>query len=239
MVFSASSPRSRTSALNIFAASLSLRRSSVRLSACPSQPPLPIRSHLKSRSHTQPHPRGHPSPSGALLVVFLSPMPASEIDEIFASKRNPSSAAAPAASSSVTSSQDLEKKKKKKKKDTSAKRKRDDEHPDADANTNAHADLASRPLKRNVPETVFDPSAALPSVKESKTRKADKAPSTVPKPKKPHKDREEEERFKDSRGTGPRRRTEEGYAIYKEDELGITDQGGDTPLCPFDCQCCF
>jgi hypothetical protein len=52
----------------------------------------------------------------------------------------------------------------------------------------------------------------------------------------------------------PGRRTEEGYAIYKEDELGINNEGGgqlaqlsfaltngrlaDTPLCPFDCNCC-
>jgi len=51
------------------------------------------------------------------------------------------------------------------------------------------------------------------------------------------------------------RKTEEGWNVYKEDELGITAHGGgklnllllfslfyplgpDTPLCPFDCQCC-
>lgn len=49
---------------------------------------------------------------------------------------------------------------------------------------------------------------------------------------------EEDLRFVDSRGTGPRRQTEEGFLIYKEDELGITGKGGDTPLCPFDCDCC-
>jgi hypothetical protein len=38
----------------------------------------------------------------------------------------------------------------------------------------------------------------------------------------------------------PRKRTEEGYAIYGEDELGLgCSKGGDTPLCPFDCDCCF
>lgn len=37
---------------------------------------------------------------------------------------------------------------------------------------------------------------------------------------------------------GSRKRTEEGYLIYKEDELKI-GQGGDTELCPFDCRCCF
>uniref|UniRef100_A0A7S0RKZ3 DUF1764 domain-containing protein n=1 Tax=Chlamydomonas leiostraca TaxID=1034604 RepID=A0A7S0RKZ3_9CHLO len=37
-----------------------------------------------------------------------------------------------------------------------------------------------------------------------------------------------------------RKKTEEGYAIYTEDELGLTKAGGgDTPLCPFDCDCCY
>lgn len=38
-----------------------------------------------------------------------------------------------------------------------------------------------------------------------------------------------------------RKRTEEGYAIYREDELGLGGggKGGDTALCPFDCDCCF
>ncbi|KAJ8494886.1 hypothetical protein ONZ51_g2012 [Trametes cubensis] len=147
-------------------------------------------------------------------------MPASEIDEIFASKGKAPSAAKPAASSSSTQPPD---KKKKKKKDKSAKRKRDD----ADADPEPEAAAPPKPVKRKVPETVFDPSAAIPSAKESKPRKGDKsAVSAAAKPKTPKLDREEEQRFKDSRGTGPRRKTEEGFAIYKEDELGITDQGG-------------
>ena len=32
--------------------------------------------------------------------------------------------------------------------------------------------------------------------------------------------------------------TKEGYKIYTADELKI-GQGGDTPDCPFDCECCF
>ena len=35
-----------------------------------------------------------------------------------------------------------------------------------------------------------------------------------------------------------RKRTEEGYTIYHEDELGM-NKGGETELCPFDCKCCF
>lgn len=37
----------------------------------------------------------------------------------------------------------------------------------------------------------------------------------------------------------PRRRTEEGYAVYSEEELGLLKKGGNTDLCPFDCDCCF
>ncbi|XP_030544198.2 uncharacterized protein LOC115750783 [Rhodamnia argentea] len=38
----------------------------------------------------------------------------------------------------------------------------------------------------------------------------------------------------------PRKKTVDGLTIYTEDELGISkaDAGG-TPLCPFDCSCCF
>lgn len=36
-----------------------------------------------------------------------------------------------------------------------------------------------------------------------------------------------------------RKRTEEGFAIYSEAELGLSKHGGDTPDCPFDCDCCF
>ena len=37
-----------------------------------------------------------------------------------------------------------------------------------------------------------------------------------------------------------RKKTEEGYKIYTEDELGFGKyKGGDSDLCPFDCDCCF
>lgn len=35
-----------------------------------------------------------------------------------------------------------------------------------------------------------------------------------------------------------RKQTEEGFAIYHEDELRM-NQGGDTDKCPFDCTCCY
>ena len=34
------------------------------------------------------------------------------------------------------------------------------------------------------------------------------------------------------------KRTSDGLTLYQEDELRI-GQGGDTPLCPFDCDCCI
>ncbi|OCH96517.1 hypothetical protein OBBRIDRAFT_809026 [Obba rivulosa] len=143
-------------------------------------------------------------------------MPASEIDDIFASKGQ-GVPATPTPSSSVPP--------KKKKKDRGAKRKREPE-PEDDA-------PSKPPAKRPAPETVLDPSVR-PAAAAPRPPKALAAASK----KRPKAGREDEERFKDSRGAGSRRTTEEGWAVYKEDELGITDQGGDTPLCPFDCQCC-
>ncbi|KDN53245.1 DUF1764-domain-containing protein [Tilletiaria anomala UBC 951] len=49
--------------------------------------------------------------------------------------------------------------------------------------------------------------------------------------------------FADSRGIiadSKRKRTEEGFLVYTEEELGINrPDAGETDLCPFDCDCCF
>jgi len=72
----------------------------------------------------------------------------------------------------------------------------------------------------------------------SKRRKKDTIPERNSKPEKSKKSREPTD-FQDSRGSGDRPKTEEGWSVYKEAELGLNDEGGDTPLCPFDCNCCF
>jgi hypothetical protein len=84
------------------------------------------------------------------------------------------------------------------------------------------------------PETIIDPSASLPAAKRVKVSKSTEKTSQTS-------SKKDIDKFKDSRGSGPRRKTEEGWSIYKADELGIKDddEGGDTPLCPFDCDCCF
>ncbi|GAA5857895.1 hypothetical protein JCM9279_001810 [Rhodotorula babjevae] len=91
---------------------------------------------------------------------------------------------------------------------------------------------AAAPPKR-VPETIVDTSKAIEYYKPE---------PLVPKPLRDdateaeRKAAEEDERFMDSRGT--RKKTEDGLPIYSLDELNI-GHGGDTPECPFDCQCCF
>lgn len=50
---------------------------------------------------------------------------------------------------------------------------------------------------------------------------------------------QDDDGFFDSRGTNSKRKkTEEGFNIYHEDELRI-GLGGDTENCPFDCTCCY
>jgi hypothetical protein len=44
--------------------------------------------------------------------------------------------------------------------------------------------------------------------------------------------------FANSRGAGERKRTDDGLRIFSPAELGMNDKGGDTELCPFDCNCC-
>ena len=122
-------------------------------------------------------------------------MPASEIDVIFASKgRLPPSAPPNTSSSPLVSPDNNKKSKNKKTKDSKAKslkRKRDE------------ANDAPGPTKREVPETVFDSSAAPLSAKRNEAAKAGTFAVSAVKSKK-LKMAQEEDRFKDSRGTGPR-----------------------------------
>ncbi|KAG2318641.1 hypothetical protein Bca52824_011854 [Brassica carinata] len=68
--------------------------------------------------------------------------------------------------------------------------------------------------------------------KETPVKKADMA--------KRKRKRSEIEGFNSNPKTGPRKRTEDGLLVFTEDELGINKaNAGNTPLCPFDCQCCF
>ncbi|KAJ4486314.1 DUF1764-domain-containing protein [Lentinula aciculospora] len=141
-------------------------------------------------------------------------MAKSEIDDIFASKGK----VQPTVIASTSST----------KKDKKRKRK-----SESDAKDSAAAD---KPKRR--PETIVDPSASMPTAKRVKISKFSEKAGTGKE--KVSGKAKEEDRFKDSRGTGPRRKTEEGWSIYKADELGLKDddEGGDTPLCPFDCDCC-
>ncbi|CAK5279989.1 unnamed protein product [Mycena citricolor] len=154
----------------------------------------------------------------------------SEIDDIFAKR--------PLASTSAAPPVDQPKKKKSKKGKV--------KEPVKDEIENASKSSSSS-KKRAAPETVVDTSSRpVPAQKKIKLAKYPPAPVIG---------KEEENKFTDSRGSGPKRKTEEGWTIYKEDELGIKDEGGgsvpfvspsfpykflaDTPLCPFDCDCCF
>ncbi|KAI8449936.1 hypothetical protein BY996DRAFT_4366673 [Phakopsora pachyrhizi] len=49
---------------------------------------------------------------------------------------------------------------------------------------------------------------------------------------------EEELKFRDSRGNRLSAKTDDGLYIYSIEELRI-GLGGETPECPFDCNCCF
>ncbi|KAG1773176.1 DUF1764-domain-containing protein [Suillus occidentalis] len=149
-------------------------------------------------------------------------MTTSEIDDIFAAKGK-----VKAIELAPLPSAKKEKKKKKKK----------DRSSTNDETKEISRSSESKSLKKRLPETVVDP-----SLKSSSTSKRPKLDTPVPSQREKvyHETRkEDEDRFKDSRGSGPRRKTDDGFNIYKEDELGISSAGGDTPLCPFDCECCF
>ncbi|KAH0590558.1 hypothetical protein H2248_000699 [Termitomyces sp. 'cryptogamus'] len=134
----------------------------------------------------------------------------SEIDDIFALKGKDSiTQPVPPVSSSSI----------KKEKNKTTKRKRDE--PTID--------------RRNItPETVLDTSINVAKTKRPKIENKSRSQNSSVKA-----DMVDDMKFSDSRGSQSRKTTEEGWLIYKEEELGIHDEGGDTPLCPFDCDCCF
>ncbi|KAG5722660.1 hypothetical protein E4T56_gene14434 [Termitomyces sp. T112] len=136
--------------------------------------------------------------------------PMSEIDDIFALKGKDSiTQPVPPVSSSSI----------KKEKNKTTKRKRDE--PTID--------------RRNItPETVLDTSINVAKTKRPKIENKSRSQNSSVKA-----DMVDDMKFSDSRGSQSRKTTEEGWLIYKEEELGIHDEGGDTPLCPFDCDCCF
>ncbi|KAJ1028952.1 hypothetical protein NDA18_002585 [Ustilago nuda] len=47
------------------------------------------------------------------------------------------------------------------------------------------------------------------------------------------------DRLTDWRATSARKRTDDGLPIFTAAELRLGEGSGDTPDCPFDCQCCF
>jgi len=123
-------------------------------------------------------------------------MARSEIDDIFAAKKSTAkvTTAQPVASTSTPTDATGSKKKKKDKK-----RKRQAEE------VQDPAPNEEKPRKKRVVETVHDPSVTVPPVSSSnKVAKSGKVTS-IAKPKVVKKEKEDLGRFKDSRGTGPRK----------------------------------
>lgn len=181
-------------------------------------------------------------------------MARSEIDDIFAVKSKQPSASSSASTSISTLPPSISSKKTKK---SSKKHKHVTEppRPKAAAPAKSHdarspENSSPKPPQRKVPETVFDPSIIRPRPPNAHKPSPDSKPGQPDKLKR-KRNNEDEDRFKDSRGSGPStcltfhtlasavessrtgRKTEEGFSIYKEDELGITEQGGGMGWLPF------
>ncbi|KAI8366837.1 uncharacterized protein BYT42DRAFT_588046 [Radiomyces spectabilis] len=143
---------------------------------------------------------------------------ASEIDDIFATKTIASSTK-PEKEAALSKAA----KKKAKKKAKMAEEEVQKEAGDGDEEEQEDQS-DEEPEQQKVEEVVF---AELAAVKKSNKRPA------------PHKTNDDgDDGFADSRGKKSKRMTEDGYPIFDVKELRI-GEGGDTPDCPFDCQCCF
>ncbi|CCO26392.1 hypothetical protein BN14_00415 [Rhizoctonia solani AG-1 IB] len=139
-----------------------------------------------------------------------------EIDDIFSGKSKAKGSLKEAEPNSTSDHKVVPKKRKKKgKKPTETEGSTEDPNGCTEP---VEVPSTSTGTKRKIPETVIDPSLeAEGKKKKSKSSKEGKKSAVID---------SDDERFRDSRGTGPRRKTEEGYLIYKEDELGINDEAG-------------
>ena len=80
--------------------------------------------------------------------------------------------------------------------------------------------------------------------KKRKKSEAEKSEDATKKPKKSKqnikKKRKESTGVENFSASRSRKKTADGFTIYTEEELGINKaDAGSTPLCPFDCSCCF
>jgi hypothetical protein len=71
-----------------------------------------------------------------------------------------------------------------------------------------------------------------------KKQSSSKEKQQVAKSKQNEKADKEDDDFAQMRGPQKRKKTTEGFHIYTVEELNI-GKGGNTDLCPFDCNCCF
>ncbi|GAA5832930.1 hypothetical protein JCM5353_003307 [Sporobolomyces roseus] len=145
---------------------------------------------------------------------------ASEIDDIFSKKSKPADTTSSTSTPAETGVAN------KKKKDKKGKGK-----AEAEGEVQKIVEVIAQPKK--IPETVVDTSSAIESYKPTAVTATKKAKDLTEEERKAI---EEEKAFMDSRGT--RKKTEDGLPIYDTSELKI-GLGGDTELCPFDCECCF
>ncbi|GBB89007.1 hypothetical protein RclHR1_15640005 [Rhizophagus clarus] len=88
--------------------------------------------------------------------------------------------------------------------------------------TASSSSLSSSTIKQKVEEFVFK-IPAIPEKSQATKRKLKL---------------NDDNGFSDTRGTKSRKTTEDGLPIFGIKELNIGN-GEDTPLCPFDCNCCF
>uniref|UniRef100_A0A7S1JF46 DUF1764 domain-containing protein n=1 Tax=Eutreptiella gymnastica TaxID=73025 RepID=A0A7S1JF46_9EUGL len=95
--------------------------------------------------------------------------------------------------------------------------------------------FSSLKMKKKTEPVKEEPKAAAQPKPNSATSKA---AATKKKPKAASQQKDDNDMFADSRGLKAGARWVDGLRIYTPEELGLHEGGGDTPLCPFDCECC-
>ncbi|GAK64274.1 DUF1764-domain-containing protein [Moesziomyces antarcticus] len=162
---------------------------------------------------------------------------ASEIDDIFSSSTTsksssskPSKATRSEASSSRAS----------KTSDKAASKSTSSSASNSNSKSKRKREADSAPSKKRAVEVVTDTSSSIPtSIAAPPPPKTRPSKSSASNGAFDAAKQAELEEFANSRGGGERKTTDDGLRIFSAAELGMNDDGGDTELCPFDCNCSY
>ncbi|ETS64650.1 hypothetical protein PaG_00591 [Moesziomyces aphidis] len=163
---------------------------------------------------------------------------ASEIDDIFSSTTTPKSSSSKATRSQASTSKAMKRSKSSQPSDRMVSQSNSSSCA-SELKSKSKRKLESEcgPSKKRAVEVVTDTSSSIPTSTAAPAPVKIRAKVLAGNGAYDAAKQSELDDFANSRGAGERKRTDDGLRIFSPAELGMNDKGGDTELCPFDCNC--